>query len=157
MPCPPRRRRPTADLAAVLPLRESCEQRCRRYGRLDLPVEYDRVRGRILLDGDDVRICSVVMPSWLGVTVVMSGSAPCGPVVYDARARTCAFLTGSPRWSDHMVLDAGPDRGVGIGGLCVLPSPADESSGVRRWLIPPRDGYVPPMHLVLAAVRQARR
>ncbi|MGN2640066.1 hypothetical protein ACTD5D_28645 [Nocardia takedensis] len=151
------RRRAKGTAAGYAGCPETGEQRWRHYGRMDLPVEYDRVTGRILLDGGDARICTLVMPSWLGVRVVMSGVAPGGPVVYHEPSRTCAFLTGPPRWADHLCVDASTGLGLGIGGVCVLPSPADEVHEVRRWLIPPRDGYVPPMHLVLSAVRGAYR
>lgn len=152
----PRRCRTAGEGATVLPFGETLEQRCRHYARLDLPVEYDGVRARILLDPEDARICTVVVPSWLGVDAATCGRSPRGPVVHDTRERVCVFLTGAPGWSDHLSLAAsGP--GVGMGGVCVLPSPLDESTGVRRWLVPPKDGYVPPMHLVLAAIREARR
>ncbi|MBH0781139.1 hypothetical protein [Nocardia bovistercoris] len=152
----PRRCRTSGEGVSVPPVGETFEQRCRRYARLDLPVEYDRARARILLDPADARICTVVVPSRLGVDAAARDGSPRGPVIHDTRERVCVFLAGAPRWSDHLS-SAAVRSGVEMGGVCVLPSPLDEATGVRRWLVPPMDGYVPSMHLVLAAIREARR
>ncbi|MFD6155454.1 hypothetical protein ACFWF7_12555 [Nocardia sp. NPDC060256] len=136
--------------------------RCRRY-RKDhgLYGVVDPALGRIMLEVGAVG--AVVMPAALGrrVRARLIEEAPedrAGPIVGHPRSDRWTFLTG-PTDNSYLDTELFADlfrvcASVALpGSNIVLPSPADEGSGYRKWIAPPESDFRPEMGDVLAATR----
>lgn len=133
--------------------------RCRRYRKEHgLYGVVDPALGRIMLEVGAVG--AVTMPADLGTRVRdhLRGRARCGPVIAHPRSGRWTFLTGP---TDDSYLDTAlfadlfrDCAGVALpGSHIVLPSPADEHTGYRRWICPPEKDFRPELAEVVSATR----
>lgn len=140
---------------------ESAEDRCRRYrDHLLIPAVVVSGSGRIVLCPLPAWLGAVVMPERLGAKVIerFASSECSGPVIAHPHSGRMTFLTGPPAEDEHRFGRRLLSLNTGVGASCVvLPSPADERTGFRRWVSPPCRGYVPPMPAVLDMVVEVAR
>lgn len=131
--------------------------RCRHY-RKDhgLYAIVDPAIGRIMLEIGAVG--AVVMPAVLGSRVRARLTVETGPIIDHPRSGRWTFLTGPTESSClDTALFADLFKGCASvalpGSRIVLPSPADERSGYRNWVAPPRAELRPPLATVIDATR----
>ncbi|MEV6770851.1 hypothetical protein AB0N05_19735 [Nocardia sp. NPDC051030] len=136
--------------------------RCRRYRKEHgLYGIVDSALGRIMLEIGAVG--AVTMPADLGARVRdrLLVRQHCGPVIAHPRSGRWTFLTGP---NDNSYLDAAlfadmfrDCAAVALpGSHIVLPSPADEHNGYRRWIRPPEGDFRPELTEVVATTRECR-
>lgn len=137
---------------------ESTTQRCQRYRReLQLHAEIlPDSRTRIVVQTDP--ISAVMMPSRLGAQCaeLLAEGGPLGPVIEHPGSSRWTFLTDG-----HYPEGLSADMlrwNIGIASkYIVLPSPADEQRGFRRWIHEPRTGFRPSTREILRTVPRIGR
>ncbi|MBF6135801.1 hypothetical protein IU501_22680 [Nocardia otitidiscaviarum] len=139
---------------------EDAFARCRGYrAEHGLYGVVDPGLGRIMLEVGAVG--AVTMPAELGHRVRARLRARCGPVIAHPRSARWTFLTG-PTDNSYLDMTLVADlfrdcAGVALpGSRIVLPSPADERGGYRRWVCPPEGDFRPELAEVLDATRACR-
>ncbi|WP_063043230.1 hypothetical protein [Nocardia pseudovaccinii] len=137
---------------------ETTAQRCRHYQRdLGLPaVIMPDTETRIIVQTGPVS--AVVMPSRLATEVIAEQQGPLGPVIEHPASRRWAFLTGPSGPCPESLTPALLRWNIGVASnYIVLPSPADERRGFRRWIHEPHNRFRPSMREILEAVLRLRR
>lgn len=139
---------------------QSCDtvlSRCEYYRRaLHLPAMLSSCGNRIVVRSD--LVSGLVIPLWLaGPTCeYLAERDVLGPVVGHIQAGRATILTCGSEGSEFAE-DAGLLRLNVTGAVksIVLPTPADEQSGYRRWIVQPHSTFLPSMHTAVAAVLEA--
>ncbi|MEV6387889.1 hypothetical protein [Nocardia xishanensis] len=135
------------------------EVRCLQYRReFHMPASIDPTSRHILLP-IGTHFGAVAMPAELGEQVQhkLGQAQIAAPVVHHPRARRWTFITGPAR-PDGLTAAVSAElfrlyaTVACTGSQVVLPSPDDERTGYRVWVLPPASATtMPPLNVVIEA------
>ncbi|GAB4590320.1 hypothetical protein [Nocardia sp. IFM 10818] len=135
----------------------SCDtvtSRCQYYRDvLRLPAAVSPCGNRIVMRSDLVSGLVLPYPLAERACECLAEREALGPVVGHMRAGRATILTC---WSEGSEFAENPAL-LRLNVTCavksiVLPTPADEQSGYRRWIVQPHSTFLPSMHTAVAAV-----
>ncbi|MGY4102059.1 hypothetical protein ACW2Q0_21285 [Nocardia sp. R16R-3T] len=149
----------TTDLGATSG--ETVASLCRRYRQL-LPATVTASAGRIVLftGANSGSVSGLVMPSALErqVRPRLAALKLLGPVIAHLQSGRCTVLTEPPDGSEYEATVALLNLNASVAAdWIVLPSPQDECSGFRSWIVEPRNAFRPPMCAVIEVMLQVSR
>ncbi|WP_225725513.1 DNA-directed RNA polymerase subunit beta [Nocardia sp. JCM 34519.1] len=144
-------------------LSDTTRSRCAYYRNIcGIPAGIDAEFDRIIVRAGVVG--AIAMPAELGTRVqdaMRHNRRTLGPIVSHSKSGRWTFLVRPDLSTEDIRLFAETFRinvsVAPVGGEIVLPSPADDLSGRRRWVVPPLDTFRPSGAIVMEYVRKCAR